>query len=69
VNTILNYVYPILEGQASIDARVSGLDPGLGVLHADQPNRDSLAADLEPIRTGGRPLCPATLSRADVRGP
>lgn len=32
-------------------ARVVGLDPGMGVLHADQPNRDSLAADLmEPIR-------------------
>lgn len=38
-------------GEASIAARVVGLDPGLGVLHADQNNRDSLAADLmEPIR-------------------
>lgn len=51
INAILNYVYAILEGEASIAARVVGLDPGLGVLHADQPNRDSLAADLmEPIR-------------------
>ena len=28
-----------------------GLDPGLGILHADQPNRDSLVYDLmEPVR-------------------
>jgi CRISPR-associated endonuclease Cas1 len=51
INTILNYVYAILEAEASIAARVVGLDPGLGVLHADQNNRDSLSADLmEPIR-------------------
>jgi CRISPR-associated endonuclease Cas1 len=51
IDAILNYGYAVLEGEASIAARVVGLDPGLGVLHADQPNRDSLAADLmEPIR-------------------
>lgn len=50
-NALLNYLYALLEGEASIAARVVGLDPGLGVLHADQPNRDSLAADLmEPVR-------------------
>jgi CRISPR-associated endonuclease Cas1 len=50
-NAILNYLYAILEGEATIAARVVGLDPGLGVLHADQQNRDSLAADLmEPVR-------------------
>lgn len=50
-NAILNYLYAILEGEASIAARVVGLDPGLGVIHADQLNRDSLAADLmEPVR-------------------
>jgi hypothetical protein len=41
----------LLEGEAAIAARIVGLDPGLGVLHADQPSRDSLAADLmEPVR-------------------
>ena len=51
INAILNYAYAILEGEASIAARVVGLDPGLGVLHADQNNRDSLSADLmEPVR-------------------
>lgn len=50
-NAILNYVYALLEGEATLAARVVGLDPGLGVLHADQLNRDSLSADLmEPIR-------------------
>jgi CRISPR-associated endonuclease Cas1 len=50
-NAILNYLYAILEAEASIAARVVGLDPGLGVIHADQLNRDSLSADLmEPVR-------------------
>lgn len=50
-NAMLNYLYALLEGEASIAARVVGLDPGLGVLHADQLNRDSLSADLmEPVR-------------------
>jgi CRISPR-associated endonuclease Cas1 len=50
-NAILNYLYALLEGEATIAARIVGLDPGLGLLHADVPNRDSLAADLmEPVR-------------------
>jgi len=50
-NAVLNYLYALLEAEATLAARVVGLDPGLGVLHADQLNRDSLAADLmEPVR-------------------
>jgi hypothetical protein len=50
-NAILNYLYAILEAEATIAARVVGLDPGLGLLHADQLNRDSLSTDLmEPVR-------------------
>ena len=50
-NAVLNYLYALLEGESAIAARVVGLDPGLGFLHADQLNRDSLAADLmEPVR-------------------
>lgn len=50
-NALLNYLYALLEGEATIAARIVGLDPGLGVLHADQDRRDSLAADLmEPVR-------------------
>ena len=50
-NALLNYLYALLEAEATLAARIVGLDPGLGVIHADQLNRDSLAADLmEPAR-------------------
>jgi CRISPR-associated endonuclease Cas1 len=50
-NAILNYLYALLESEARLAASALGLDPGLGVLHVDTPNRDSLACDLmEPIR-------------------
>lgn len=50
-NALLNVLYACLEAEATLAARVVGLDPGVGLLHADQPNRDSLAADLmEPLR-------------------
>jgi hypothetical protein len=41
----------VLESEARLAATALGLDPGLGVLHADSGNRDSLALDLlEPVR-------------------
>ena len=50
-NAILNYLYAVLESEARLAASAVGLDPGLGVLHVDAPNRDSLALDLlEPVR-------------------
>jgi CRISPR-associated endonuclease Cas1 len=50
-NSILNYLYAVLETEARLATAAIGLDPGLGVLHADQPGRDSLALDiLEPVR-------------------
>jgi CRISPR-associated endonuclease Cas1 len=50
-NAILNYLYAVLESEARLAAAALGLDPGLGVLHADGPVRDSLACDLmEPVR-------------------
>lgn len=45
-NAILNYLYAILEAEARIAAIAVGLDPGIGILHADQRGRDSLACDL-----------------------
>ena len=51
INAMLNYAYAILESVASIAIRAVGMDPGLGVLHADIANRDSLACDvMEVIR-------------------
>jgi len=50
-NAILNYLYAMLESEARLAAAALGLDPGLGVLHVDAGNRDSLALDLlEPAR-------------------
>jgi CRISPR-associated endonuclease Cas1 len=50
-NAMLNYLYAILESEASLAAATLGLDPGMGVLHVDTKARDSLACDLmEAIR-------------------
>jgi len=50
-NAVLNYLYALLESEATLAARIVGLDPGLGVMHVDQAHRDSLSADLmEPVR-------------------
>lgn len=50
-NALLNYAYAILEAEARIALLAVGLDPGMGVLHADQRARDSLALDLmEAVR-------------------
>jgi len=48
---MLNYLYALLESEASLALAALGLDPGIGVLHVDTPARDSLACDLmEPVR-------------------
>jgi CRISPR-associated endonuclease Cas1 len=45
-NAILNYLYAILEAESAIALWALGLDPGLGVIHADQSSRLSLACDV-----------------------
>ncbi len=50
-NALLNYVNAIAESECRLAACACGLDAGLGFLHADTANRDSLALDLiETIR-------------------
>jgi CRISPR-associated endonuclease Cas1 len=50
-NAVLNYLYAIVEAETRIACLAVGLDPGLGIVHADYRARDSLALDLmEPIR-------------------
>jgi CRISPR-associated endonuclease Cas1 len=50
-NAMLNYAYALLESEARLALAALGLDPGIGVLHKDTRNRDSLASDLmEPVR-------------------
>ena len=55
VNAILNYLYALLEAETTIACHAVGLDPTLGIVHADNRGRDSLALDLmEAVRPEGR---------------
>lgn len=50
-HAMLNYLYAILESEAVLAAYKVGLDPSLGLMHADVRYRTSLATDLmEPAR-------------------
>jgi CRISPR-associated endonuclease Cas1 len=50
-NAILNYLYALLEAETTIACHAVGLDPTLGIVHADYKSRDSLALDLmETVR-------------------
>ncbi len=50
-NSLLNYTNAVAESECRLAASACGLDPGMGFLHTDIPNRDSLALDLiETIR-------------------
>jgi CRISPR-associated endonuclease Cas1 len=51
VNALLNYCFALLEAEAVLACQVVGLDPGLGIVHADARGRASMALDLmEPVR-------------------
>ena len=50
-NSLLNYTNAIAESECRLAVCICGLDPGLGFIHTDTANRDSLALDLiETIR-------------------
>jgi CRISPR-associated endonuclease Cas1 len=57
-NALLNFLYALLESESRLSAAAMGLDPGIGLLHVDTPNRDSLACDLMEV---SRPKCDAFL--------
>ena len=46
INAILNYLYAILEAETRIALLTVGLDPVLGIVHADYRGRDSFALDV-----------------------
>jgi CRISPR-associated protein Cas1 len=48
-NAILNLLYALLESESRIATVAMGLDPGIGLLHADTPSRDSLACDIMEV--------------------
>ena len=51
VNAMLNYLYSLVEAEALVACQAVGLDPGLGIVHADAKERQSLALDvMEPVR-------------------
>jgi CRISPR-associated endonuclease Cas1 len=45
-NAVLNYLYALLEAETILACHAVGLDPGLGIFHADRRDRASLALDL-----------------------
>jgi CRISPR associated protein Cas1 len=49
VNACLNLLYCLCEAEARLAAVALGLDPGIGFLHVDTPNRDSLTCDLMEV--------------------
>jgi CRISPR-associated protein Cas1 len=51
-NATLNYLYALLETETTVACRAVGLDPGMGIIHADAPARSSLALD---VMEAGRP--------------
>jgi CRISPR-associated protein Cas1 len=51
INAMRNYLFACLESEARLALLAHGCDPAMGVLRADQRNRDSLALDaMEPVR-------------------
>jgi CRISPR-associated endonuclease Cas1 len=51
LNAVLNYLYALAQIETRVACLAVGLDPGLGVVHADTRNRDSMVLDvLEPVR-------------------
>ena len=50
-NAMLNFVYALLEAEVTIALAAVGLDPGIGVVHADADTRASFALDvMEALR-------------------
>jgi CRISPR-associated endonuclease Cas1 len=51
INSMRNYLMAGLQAEARLTLLAHGMCPTLGVLHADQRNRDSFALDaMEPVR-------------------
>jgi CRISPR-associated endonuclease Cas1 len=50
-NALLNYLYAVLEVEMTVALLAVGLDPGIGMFHADLDRRSSLALDaIEAVR-------------------
>lgn len=60
LNAMLNLAYRLVEAEARLACVRVGLDPSLGVMHADVKGRDSLALDLLEV---ARPIVDAAVLR------
>src|SRR5205814_8332603 len=50
-NSLINYLYKVLEAEMTIALHAAGLDPGIGMFHVDVDGRSSLALDaIEAVR-------------------
>lgn len=50
-NAMLNYLYSIARSETATALHAVGLDPGVGIMHADNPASDNLALDvMEAVR-------------------
>jgi hypothetical protein len=65
-NAILNYLYAILEAETRLACLTLGLDPGLGIVHADHRDRDSFALDL--MEAPDQPSTPTSSSSSELAG-
>jgi CRISPR-associated endonuclease Cas1 len=45
-NAILNYLYALLEAETTMSLQTIGLDPSLGIFHADKAGRASMSLDV-----------------------
>ena len=67
-HAIVNYLYAILETEATIAAYRMGFDPALGLMHADKRYRPSLASDLmEPARPAADAIAVELLAGRELR--
>ena len=67
-HAMLNYLYAILESEATIAAHRMGFDPNLGLMHADKRYRASLASDLmEPARPAADEVAFDLLEANEIR--
>ncbi len=67
-HAILNYLYAILQTEATIAAQRMGFDPTIGLLHSDKRYRPSLASDLmEPVRPAADRVVVDLLGNRELR--
>jgi CRISPR-associated endonuclease Cas1 len=60
LNAALNYSYHLVECEARLATLAMGLDPGLGILHADMRNRDGFVLD---VMEAARPVAERHVAR------